>query len=67
MRRALLIAVGVAVSLQACRTTQPAGTENAQPIQPATDTEPNQLVPAEPPGPATPIAEPDAGTPPPSR
>ncbi|PTL81525.1 hypothetical protein [Vitiosangium sp. GDMCC 1.1324] len=63
MRRALLIAVGVIVSLLACRTTQPPGAESAQPIQPATDTEPHQLVPAEPPGPSTPLTEPDAGTP----
>jgi hypothetical protein len=61
MRRALLIAVGVVVSLLACRTTQPPGTENAPPIQEPSQTEPRQLVPGEPPGSATPITEPDAG------
>jgi hypothetical protein len=64
MRRALLIAVGVVVSLLACRTTQPAGTENREPIQDPAQRQPTQLVPAEPPGPATPVTEPDAGIPP---
>lgn len=62
MRRALLIAVGVVVSLLACRTTQPPGTENAEPIQEPAQREPRQVVPSEPPGPAGPITEPDAGT-----
>ncbi|QRK12284.1 hypothetical protein JQX13_21015 [Archangium violaceum] len=66
MRRALLIAVGVTVSLLACRTTQPPGTENAQPIEAPAQREEIQTVPAEPPGPATPITAPDAGTVPPS-
>lgn len=61
MRRVVLIAVGVVVSLLACRTTQPAGTENAPPIQDPAQREPRQIVPEEPPGPATPITEPDAG------
>lgn len=62
MRRALLITIGVVVSLLACRTTQPPGTENAPPIQPPANPEPSQLVPAEPPGPAGPLPA-DAGTP----
>ena len=63
MRRALLITIGVVVSLLACRTTQPPGTENATPIQDPAQKE-SQLVPAEPPGPAGPLTVPDAGTPP---
>ncbi|OJT25049.1 hypothetical protein BO221_11755 [Archangium sp. Cb G35] len=67
MRRALLITIGVVVSLLACRTTQPPGTENAMPIQDPAQKEDAQLVPAEPPGPAGPLALPtdsDGGTPP---
>ncbi|MFY0563683.1 hypothetical protein ACN28E_07540 [Archangium lansingense] len=64
MRRALLITIGVVVSLLACRTTQPPGTENAPPIQDPAQKEAGQLVPAEPPGPAEPLPVPDAGTPP---
>ena len=69
MRRALLITIGVVVSLVACRTTQPPGTENAMPIQDPAQKEEGQLVPAEPPGPTGPLivpdenASPDAGTP----
>lgn len=63
MRRVLLVAVGLGMAFLACRTTQPPGTENAEPIQPPGNTEQNQLVPAEPPGPASPLTEPtDAGT-----
>lgn len=62
MRRILLITIGVAVPLLACRTTQPPGTEDAQPIQAPANPEPSQLVPAEPPGPAGPLPA-DAGTP----
>lgn len=62
MRRALLIAMGVLVGFLACRTTQPPGTENREPIQQPATQEASQLVPAEPPGPAGPITEPDAGT-----
>ena len=61
MRRVVLIAVGVVVSFMACRTTQPAGTENAPPIQDPAQREPRQIVPEEPPGSATPITEPDSG------
>ena len=64
MRRALLITIGVVVSLLACRTTQPPGTEDAKPLQDPAQKEEGQLVPAEPPGPAGPLAAPDAGTPP---
>jgi hypothetical protein len=63
MRRALLIAVGVIVSLLACRTPQPPGAENREPIQDPAQREPGQLSPSEPPGPAGPISEPDSGTP----
>ncbi len=65
MRRAVLITMGVIVSLLACRTTQPAGTENETPLQDPAQKESSQLAPAEPPGPAGPITIPDAGTPPP--
>jgi hypothetical protein len=65
MRRALLIVVGgVVVTFLACRTTQPPGTENAQPIGAVTDQEPAQLMPAQPPGPSSPIMTEDGGTPP---
>lgn len=65
MRRALLIVGGVVVTFLACRTTQPPGTENAQPIGAVTDQEPAQLMPAEPPGPSSPIVNNgDGGTPP---
>jgi hypothetical protein len=64
MRRVLLIVVGVLGSLLACRTTQPPGTENAQPIEAPAQREEIQTVPAEPPGPSGPLTEPDAGTPP---
>jgi hypothetical protein len=63
MRRALLITIGVVVSLLACRTTQPPGTENARPLQDPAQKDEGQLVPAEPPGPAGPLTAPDAGTP----
>ena len=64
MRRALLIVGGVVVMGLACRTTQPPGTENAQPIGPAADAQQGQLMPAEPPGPSSPMVETDGGTPP---
>lgn len=67
MRRALLITIGVVVSLLACRTTQPPGAENAMPLQDPAQKEDAQLAPAEPPGPAGPLTVPtdsDAGTPP---
>lgn len=64
MRRALLMAVGVVVTMLACRTTQPAGTENAQPIGPAGDIQQGQLMPATPAGPSSPMVTFDGGTPP---
>ena len=62
MRRTLLIAVGVLVGFLACRTTQPPGTENAQPLEAPAQREEIQTVPAEPPGPTGPLTESDAGT-----
>jgi hypothetical protein len=63
MRRALLMAVAVGVGLMACRTTQPAGTENREPIGDPAQREPRQVVPSEPPGNAEPLTKPDSGTP----
>lgn len=64
MRRAVLIALGVAVAALACRTTQPEGTENRQPLTgPDQIREPVQTVPDSPAGPATPLPDIDAGTP----
>ncbi|RKH06850.1 hypothetical protein D7V97_22130 [Corallococcus sp. CA053C] len=69
MRRAVLIiaALGLTAGAVACKTTQPPGTENQNPIQgPDTVREPIQNVPDEPPGPASPInnaAGVDGGTP----
>lgn len=64
MRRAVLIALGVAVASLACKTTQPEGTENRQPLTgPDQIREPVQTVPDDPAGPATPLPETDAGTP----
>ncbi len=62
MRRALLIVGGVVVMFLACRTTQPPGTENAQPIGPAGDAQQGQLMPAVPPGPSSPMEPRDGGT-----
>ncbi len=64
MRRTLLIVVGVLVGFLACRTTQPPGTENREPIDAPGQREEIQNVPAEPPGTAGPLTEPDAGMPP---
>ena len=64
MRRALLIVGAVVVTFLACRTTQPPGTQNAQPIGAVTDQEPAQLMPASPPGPSSPMVLRDGGTPP---
>ncbi|QRN96211.1 hypothetical protein JRI60_45550 [Archangium violaceum] len=64
MRRALLMGMGVLVGFLACRTTQPPGTENREPLDDAAQREEVQNVPAEPPGPAGPITEPDGGIPP---
>ncbi|WP_141592440.1 hypothetical protein [Myxococcus sp. AB056] len=64
MRRAVLIALGVAVAAPACKTTQPEGTEDRQPLMgPDQIREPVQTVPDTPAGPATPLPETDAGTP----
>jgi hypothetical protein len=49
--------------LMACRTTQPAGTENREPIGDPAQREPRQVVPSEPPGNAEPLTQPDSGTP----
>lgn len=57
MRRAVLIAIALAALSIACRTTQPQGTENQVPIDHAGQ-EPIQTVPAEPPGPGSPITAP---------
>lgn len=63
MRRAVLIALCLAAVPLACRTTQPPGAENQEPIQgPDQVREPIQTVPNEPPGPAGPLPETDAGT-----
>ncbi|NBD10587.1 MULTISPECIES: hypothetical protein [Corallococcus] len=68
MRRAVLLiaALGLTAGAVACKTTQPAGTENQVPIQgPDTVREPIQNVPDEPSGPAAPIEAPgvDGGFP----
>jgi len=64
MRRAVLfIAAILAAIVFACRTSQPPGTEEQVPIG-QVGPEPVQNVPAEPPGPAGPLAAPtDGGTP----
>jgi hypothetical protein len=64
MRRAVLIVMGVLVGFLACRTTQPPGTENREPLDDPGQREEIQNVPAEPPGPVGPLTEPDAGMPP---
>ncbi len=56
MRRALLIVVAGVVTFLGCRTTQPPGTENAQPIQQGTDSQQGQIMAADPPGPTGPMA-----------
>ncbi|GHG88252.1 hypothetical protein [Comamonas sp. JC664] len=65
MRRAVLIAVCVAgAAAFACRTTQPEGTEDRQPLMgPDQIREPVQTVTDTPAGPATPLPDTDAGTP----
>ncbi|WP_426756858.1 hypothetical protein [Myxococcus sp. Y35] len=64
MRRAVLIALGVAAAAAfACKTTQPQGAEEQQPLMgPDQIREPVQTVPDSPPGPATPLPDTDAGT-----
>lgn len=63
MRRAVLIALCLAAVPLACKTTQPPGAENNEPLQgPDQMREPVQTVPSEPPGPATPLPATDAGT-----
>ena len=63
MRRAVLIALCLAAVPLACKTTQPPGAEDQEPIQGPTEVrEPIQNVPDNPPGPATPIPEVDGGT-----
>ncbi|HEX8820804.1 MAG TPA: hypothetical protein VF794_12820 [Archangium sp.] len=62
MRRAVLIAVGVLVGFLACRTTQPPGTENREPIEAPAQREEIQTVPNEPPGTGEPLTAPDSGT-----
>ncbi|MCE9673026.1 hypothetical protein LY474_34990 [Myxococcus stipitatus] len=65
MRRVVLVVLALAVVPLACKTTQPPGAEEQEPLQgPDQVREPVQTVPDEPPGPATPLpALPDAGTP----
>ncbi|GMU04937.1 hypothetical protein ASNO1_11890 [Corallococcus caeni] len=68
MRRAVLLiaALGLTAGVVACKTTQPAGTEDQMPIQgPDTARETIQNVPNEPAGPAGPVNAPDVdgGTP----
>ncbi|MFP2897325.1 hypothetical protein [Corallococcus sp. 4LFB] len=68
MRRAVLLiaALGLTAGVVACKTTQPAGTEDQMPIQgPDTAREPIQNVPNDRGGPAGPIEAPgvDGGTP----
>lgn len=65
MRRVVLIAaLCLAAVPLACRTTQPAGADEQEPLQgPDQVREPVQTVPDNPPGPATPLPDqPDAGT-----
>lgn len=63
MRRAVLIALCLAAVPLACRTTQPPGAENNEPIQgPDQVREPIQNVPDNPPGPGTPMPDADGGT-----
>ncbi|RKH51632.1 hypothetical protein [Corallococcus llansteffanensis] len=68
MRRAVLLiaALGLTAGAVACKTTQPPGTEDQNPIQgPDTAREPTQNVPSEPAGPAGPLnaQDVDGGTP----
>ncbi|MCY1046384.1 hypothetical protein OV208_34085 [Corallococcus sp. bb12-1] len=61
MRRAVLLiaALGLTAGAVACKTTQPPGTENQEPLQgPDTVREPTQNVPSDPAGPAGPINAP---------
>ncbi|MBZ4418746.1 hypothetical protein [Myxococcus sp. RHSTA-1-4] len=63
MRRAVLIALCLAAVPLACKTTQPPGAEEQEPIQGPTEVrEPIQNVPNEPPGPASPMPEVDGGS-----
>jgi hypothetical protein len=63
MRRVLLVALCLAAVPLACKTTQPEGTENREPIQGPTEVrEPIQNVPENQPGPATPLPDADGGT-----
>ncbi|MFP2929602.1 hypothetical protein ACLESO_31265 [Pyxidicoccus sp. 3LG] len=63
MRRAVLIALCLAAVPLACKTTQPPGAENQEPIQGPTEVrEPIQNVPETQPGPANPLPEADGGT-----
>ncbi|QSQ20531.1 hypothetical protein JY651_35610 [Pyxidicoccus parkwayensis] len=62
MRRIVLIALCLAAVPLACKTTQPEGTENREPIQGPTEVrEPLQNVPATQPGPAQPMPGVDGG------
>lgn len=67
MRRVVLVVVSLAAVFAACRTTQPPGTENQDPIggTVGTEREPIQTVPNEEGGPAGPLpaAPTDGGTP----
>ncbi|MCP3102159.1 hypothetical protein LZ198_25145 [Myxococcus sp. K15C18031901] len=65
MRRVVFVVLALAVVPLACKTTQPAGAEQQEPLQgPDQVREPVQTVTDDPPGPATPLpAELDGGTP----
>ena len=63
MRRVVLVVVSLAAVVAACRTSQPPGAENQNPIGTVgTEREPIQTVPDEPPGPGAPMPDaPDGG------
>ncbi|MCY1017204.1 hypothetical protein [Pyxidicoccus sp. MSG2] len=63
MRRVVFIALCLAAIPLACKTTQPPGAENQEPIQGPTEVrEPIQNVPAEPAGPVGPLPDVDGGS-----
>lgn len=63
MRRFLFVALCLAAVPLACKTTQPPGAEEQEPIQGPTEVrEPIQNVPENQPGPATPLPDVDGGS-----
>ncbi|WP_164008785.1 hypothetical protein [Pyxidicoccus trucidator] len=63
MRRVVLIALCLVAVPLACKTTQPPGAEDQEPLAgPDQMREPIQTVPAEPAGPAGPLPDVDGGT-----